>query len=127
MKVKLGDLVKSIETIKKFGSQNNEGHVAFKLARNIRNIDAEITEFNNQARKIVERFGIQDEGNPNIFRITDANKEKYIEEMEKLSNTEIDINLVQINPKDLHEASAFDLIAIYYMLDTEEADIKMSA
>lgn len=98
IKVKLGDIVNSVDTFQAIMQQSFKGSLAFKIARLARELNKEMETFNEQRKKIIDDYCVKDEngeiktlenGNVQIApdRIQDFNTE-----ITNVLETEVEIN-----------------------------------
>lgn len=98
IKVKLGDIVNSVDTFQAIMQQSFKGSLAFKIARLARELNKEMETFNEQRRKIINEYSLKDENgevkpdeNGNIQIIPDRINE-FNAEFNNLLGTEVEIN-----------------------------------
>ena len=96
--VTLNEILNSTETFNVIMGQPFKGALAFKIARLARELNKEMETFNEQRRKLIDRYGIKDENgnlktdeNGNISVEPDKIAE-FNEEFTTLLNTQIEIN-----------------------------------
>ena len=77
-----------------------KGITAYALARNLRMLTTELTEFHNAKKEAFEKYGTQ-EGDSLVIK--PENMDKYIEEMRKFENEEI-----PFQPRTLKEEELID-------------------
>ena len=98
IKVKLGDIVNSVDTFQAIMQQSFKGSLAFKIARLARELNKEMETFNEQRRKIIDEYSLKNENgevkpdeNGNIQIMPDRIQEFNIE-FSNLLGTEVEIN-----------------------------------
>lgn len=98
IKVTLNDILNASETFNAIMQQSFKGSLAFKIARLARELSKETETFNEERRKILDRYCIKDENgqlksdeNGNVQ--VEPNKiNEFNEEFQSLLNTEVEIN-----------------------------------
>lgn len=105
MKVTLKDIVESQEVMRVLSNKSLRGRVAFKVARLLKKLEAELTTFNDTRVKLIESYAKKDEaGNyvtndKNEYQFDQDNANKFVEEINKLllEEIEIDANPILVN------------------------------
>lgn len=98
MKVTLKDIVESQEVMRTLSNKPLRGRVAFKVARLLKKLEAELTTFNDTRIKLIESYAKKDEeGNyvtndKNEYQFDQDNANKFVEEINKLLLEELDID-----------------------------------
>ena len=98
MKVTLKDIVESQEVMRTLSNKPLRGRVAFKVARLLKKLEAELTTFNDTRVKLIESYAKKDEeGNyvtndKNEYQFDEGNANKFVEEINKLLLEELDID-----------------------------------
>lgn len=98
MKVTLKDIVESQEVMRTLSNKPLRGRVAFKVARLLKKLEAELTTFNDTRVKLIESYAKKDEeGNyvtndKNEHQFDQDNANKFIEEINKLLLEELDVD-----------------------------------
>ena len=98
MKVTLKDIVESQEVMRTLSNKPLRGRVAFKVARLLKKLEAELTTFNDTRVKLIESYAKKDEeGNyvtndRNEYQFDQDNANKFVEEINKLLSEELDID-----------------------------------
>ena len=98
MKVTLKDIVESQEVMRTLSNKPLRGRVAFKVARLLKKLEAELTTFNDTRVKLIESYAKKDEeGNyitndKNEYQFDQDNANKFVEEINKLLLEELDID-----------------------------------
>ena len=102
MKVTLKDIVESQEVMRTLSNKPLRGRVAFKVARLLKKLEAELTTFNDTRVKLIESYAKKDEeGNyvtndRNEYQFDQDNANKFVEEINKLLSEELDIDATPI-------------------------------
>ena len=98
IKLSLNDILNSSETFNAIMGQSFKGSLAFKIARLARELDKEMTTFNTERQKILEKYCIKDENgqlktNENGTVQVEPDKiNEFNEEFTSLLETEVEIN-----------------------------------
>lgn len=96
--VTLRDIVDSQEVMRALSNKSLRGRVAFKVARLLKKLEAELTTFNDTRMKLIENYAKKDEnGNyvtndKNEYQFDQDNANKFVEEINKLLLEELDID-----------------------------------
>lgn len=112
IKVSLNDIINATETFQKIMQQSFKGSLAFKIARLAREINKEMTTFNTERQKILEKYCIKDENgqlkiNENGTVQVEPDKiNEFNEEFTSLLETEVEINAEKL-PMD--SIDSFDI------------------
>ena len=98
MRVSLNNIVNATDTFSKIMQQSFKGSLAFKIARLVRELKKELDTFNEERRKLLDKYCVNDENgefeileNGNIKLIPETVNE-FNNELDILMNTEIEIN-----------------------------------
>ena len=121
MKIKLFYILNSKDTLNILGAKSfNDGATCYKLARNIKNINIELDNFEKIKTELVKKYGEEKEdGN---VQVTPSNKDEYIKELNTILQREININIFPLNPEKIIGASPFQLMSIDWLLETENKE-----
>ena len=98
IKLSLNDILNSSETFNTIMGQSFKGSLAFKIARLARELDKEMTTFNTERQKILEKYCVKDENgqlkiNENgTVQIEPDKINEFNEEFTSLLETEVEIN-----------------------------------
>lgn len=109
MKVTLKDIVESQDVMRTLSSKQLRGRVAFKVARLLKKLEAELATFNDTRIKLIETYAKKDdEGNfvtneKNEYQFDADNANKFVEEINKLLLEEIDIDANPILVDEIEE------------------------
>ncbi len=109
MKVTLKDIVESQEVMRTLSSKQLRGRAAFKVARLLKKLEAELATFNDTRIKLIETYAKKDdEGNfvtneKNEYQFDADNANKFVEEINKLLLEEIDIDANPILIDEIEE------------------------
>ena len=109
MKVTLKEIVESQEAMRALSNKSLRGRVAFKVARLLKKLEAELTTFNDTRTKLIESYAKKDEeGNfvtndKNEYQFDQENANKFVEEINKLLLEELDIDANPILVDEIEE------------------------
>ena len=109
IKVTLKDIVESQDVMRALSSKQLRGRVAFKVARLLKKLEAELATFNDTRIKLIETYAKKDdEGNfvtneKNEYQFDADNANKFVEEINKLLLEEIDIDANPILVDEIEE------------------------
>jgi hypothetical protein len=101
-------------------TQIEDGVTAFRLMRNIKNIAVELTNFESARQKLVLQYGTKKEGTDKIEILPNTPQmEEYLKQLNKLSQEELEINILLLNPQYLKGFKPLELFQIDWMLQDE--------
>ena len=107
--VTLRELVDSAETMKKLSQESLKGKTAYYIARLLREIDKELTLFNETRGNLIKKYGDKDENgelkideNGNC-QFAPQEMEKFYSEMNDILNNIIELNANKITLNELEE------------------------
>ena len=107
--ITLRELVDSSDTMKKLSQKSLKGKIAYYIARLLREIDKELTLFNETRGTLIKKYGEKDENgelkideNGNCKFSPEAT-ERFYSEMNDILNNVIELNANKINLNDLEE------------------------
>ena len=128
MEIKLGLLVKSRNALMKLN--NTEGLdslTAYRILKNSNAISKELVMYDEHKTRLVNKYCDKDgQGKPLIengtIKVTGENYKKYVEELEKIFNEEINISIKKISIESIMNVglSPSQIGSIEYMLETED-------
>ena len=96
--VTLKDIVESQEAMRALSEKPLRGRVAFKVARLLKKLEAELTTFNDTRIKLIEAYAKKDEEGNYItndkkeYQFDQDNANKFVEELNKLLLEELEID-----------------------------------
>lgn len=118
MKIKLLDILNSKDVLIKLGDTVfNDGLTSYKIARNIKKVNPEIETFELAKKNLIEKYG-KKEGDTEP--LPQKNIDEYNMQMNEILAQEVDIDVSFISPAKLSEISPFELMAIDWMLESEQ-------
>jgi hypothetical protein len=108
VKIKLIDILNSIETLEKLNQERFEdGITSYRVARNIKNINIELEHIDKAKNMLIEKYGEREK------------RDTYNKEVNSLLEEEIELNILQISPAKLSGHSPMEFLSIYWMLCEE--------
>ena len=124
--IKVKNAIDAIDSFSEIMTQNVKGSLAFKVSRLVRELNKELDTFNEERRKLIEKYALRDENGDivtteegNIKLIPESIKE-CDEEFMSLLNTEIEINAGKLSMKDVDEFNITPEKIDYLMYFIEE-------
>ena len=108
----VNDLMNVVPVLREMAEKPFKGAITFKLARLMREIDKEMTLFEESRQKLAEKYALRDDNGQIVLtedgniRLQEDKVQECNEEMISLLTTEVEINADKIS------ASAFDNIEI---------------
>ena len=108
----INDLMNVVPVLREMAEKPFKGAITFKLARLMREIDKEMTLFEESRQKLAEKYALRDDNGQIVLtedgniRLQEDKVQECNEEMISLLTTEVEINADKIS------ASAFDEIEI---------------
>ena len=119
MKIKLGKIGNSKDALIKIGENSTYDAVtAYKIAKNIANVDLEIQRFETSRDNLIRKYGEkQDE---NMISVRQDKIPEFNKEFSELLELEIEVDITMINLEKMSGLTPFDMIAIEWMLELEE-------
>ena len=103
IKVKLSDLVNSVETLQKLAQKDFKAKLAWSIARLLKSAEAEIQSFNEARLNLIKKYGEKDENGELITddkgncKINTESVNNFTAELNELMNTEVEINANKID------------------------------
>ena len=98
IKVKINDLLNSVETLQKLSNQNFKAKLAWQVARLIRAVESELQTFNDTRLNLIRKYGEKDENGDlltdenNNYKIIPDKANDFSNELNELANSEVEIN-----------------------------------
>ena len=98
IKVKINDLLNSVETLQKLSNQNFKAKLAWQVARLIRAAESELQTFNDTRLNLIRKYGEKDENGDlltdenNNYKIIPDKANDCSNELNELANSEVEIN-----------------------------------
>lgn len=114
MKIKLSQIMNSIEVLQDFGNKKFPSKTSFRIQRNLRTIDPEIKMFEQERMKLIEKY--KDEKN----NISKESMETLNKELRELLEQELELDIMQLGIDELSfDISPNDLMRIEWMIDKD--------
>lgn len=125
MKVKLIDLVNSIEPLNKLIQDECVPlSVGLKLYKPISDMNTHIEFHRTKSQSTVKKYGIPDEEDENKLTVPEEKREEFLKEMQALNDSEIDLDAEQITKDEQKEMvenkvklTVQDLVNIKFLLE----------
>ena len=98
IKVKISDLLNSVDVLQKLSNQNFKAKLAWQVARLIRAAESELQTFNDTRLNLIRKYGEKDENGELItdensnYRIVQSKANDFSNELNELANSEVEIN-----------------------------------
>lgn len=98
IKVKISDLLNSVDVLQKLSNQNFKAKLAWQVARLIRAAESELQTFNDTRLNLIRKYGEKDENGELItdensnYRIVQSKTNDFSNELNELANSEVEIN-----------------------------------
>ena len=106
-KVTVERLFTSQQNLNEILHSNLKASVAYKLSRIAAKVSEEMKVFDEQRRKLVDKYGeIDDEGNT---KVPESSREEFNKEINDMFKEEIDIDLSKISVEDLVDSKANEI------------------
>ena len=102
-------------------SEKVSGKFAYAVARNMRKLSGELTEYVTIKNKTIQKYGETDEtGNSRIMVGTEA-FDKYVSEMNEYANIEHEVELMMVSQDDLlsSKLNANEMLSVDFMIQEE--------
>lgn len=109
IKIKLSDLVNSIEGLRSLGQKELKAKPAYRVGKTIKAVEGELTVFNQTRQELIQKYGEKKEDgqlntdeNGNVKIPLDVISE-FNKQMQELLNEEIELNVNLIALDDIEE------------------------
>ncbi|GAA0084585.1 DUF1617 family protein [Clostridium sp. CTA-7] len=126
MKLSNEKLVNSVEVLSKLINMNLNIKASYMIARNISIIEKEVSIYNSEREKLINRYGIKDEDGKlklnenNTIQLKQDCLEDWNKDIRELLDLEIDVNVEELDKEDLFKCncdiSPRELILIDFMI-----------
>lgn len=128
IKVKISDLLNSVETLQKLSKKDFKAKLAWQVARLLKSAEAEIQAFNETRMNLINKFGEKDENNELITdekgncKIPNENVDTFTNELNELLDNEVEINANKIKMEQLEEIdfTPSDMATLEPFIDMDE-------
>jgi hypothetical protein len=119
VKIKLLDILNSKEVLGEMGKKKDfDGLTSYKVARNIRNINIELENFEKVKTELIRKYGEKKEDGS--IEVLESNKDEYLKQLSEILQEEINIDVMQISPEKLFGVSPFELMSLDWMIEIEK-------
>jgi predicted glycosyl hydrolase (DUF1957 family) len=119
VKIKLLDILNSKEVLGEMGKKKDfDGLTSYKVARNIRNINIELENFEKVKTELIRKYGEKKENGS--IEVLESNKDEYLKQLSEILQEEINIDVMQISPEKLFGVSPFELMSLDWMIEIEK-------
>lgn len=123
--MRIVDLLMARETLQKLGSvEGLNSIIAYKIAKNIKTIDKELSTYDETRIKIVKEYADKDdEGNPvvvnNQYQLEEDNVVKVNQEIAEVQQLETNVDISTVALGDIEKAglSPLEIMSIEFMLE----------
>ncbi|MCK9371386.1 hypothetical protein M0R04_15840 [Candidatus Dojkabacteria bacterium] len=122
MKVKLLDLLTSKPVLQMIGeSKEYDGVTTYKIGRNIDVINPELIRFEKSQKDLFEKYSetVVDESGEETKKIPDEKLNDANKDLEEITESEVELDIMYINPEKFGGLSAVEMMAIDFMLKLE--------
>jgi len=126
MKLSNEKLVNSIEVLSKLINMNLNIKASYMIARNISIIEKEVSIYNSEREKLINKYGIKDEDGKlklnenNTIQLEQDYLEDWNKDIKELLELEVDVKIEEIDKEDLFKCncdiSPRELILIDFMI-----------
>lgn len=121
MKLKIWQIVRSIEALNRIGSEKLPVGIAYDLHKNMKAVHAEFEMYEKIRIDLVRQLGSQDDVGG--YRVGKDNMQAFTNEIAMLQGKEVEVNIHAINFVEFPcQISALDLTALEWMFEYPEAD-----
>ena len=109
IKVKISDLLNSVETLQKLSKQDFKAKLAWQISKLLKAAEAEIQSFNDTRMSLITKYGEKDESGQLITteegncKILPESIDEFSNELMELMNTEVEINANKIDFDQLED------------------------
>lgn len=95
-----------------------DGLLAYAVARNIRKIYAEVTEYENLKNDLIVKYGVLGDDGVSRIQVDSEECKKFLKEIEKYTNIEHEVDIYMLNIDELKSSSlnAKEILSIDFML-----------
>jgi hypothetical protein len=116
MKIKMSQILNSVDTLKNLSLQKFPLSVLFKLHKDYLEVEAVIKLFEEKRKELFEKFGVPDK-EKGVMTIPDENQSSYMQEINALLDEEVDINIQKVDLPPTFEMSVAELNQIDYLVN----------
>jgi hypothetical protein len=114
MKIKVGEIVASRESLAKLIGKELPVKAAFRLSRVVKTLNTELKDFEEQRMKLIQKYGEKKEGQEDTMIVKPENMEAFSTEMEALFTEEIEVSYEPVTVADLGnvQITPSDMVAL---------------
>jgi hypothetical protein len=118
MKLKLGQLVNAQPALNDLAAKQLLAKTAFRIGRNLKTINVELELYDKQRVELAKKFGTLDEAKQQ-YKFENGSGEKFVEELNAMLATEIEIAVTPILLTDLDDVkiSAANMAALDWLIE----------
>lgn len=91
-------------TFLKNNSKNCKGKLGYAVARNIRKLGDELTEYIQQLNNLVIKYGKKDQNGSQYVSVNDPNYELILKEMKAFDELECNVEIMKVNQETLESS-----------------------
>ena len=113
IKTKLANLVNCVEPLGKLMQMQMPAATAFRCAKLLKVVEGELQIYDEQRKKLVEKYGEDDKVDPES-----KNWDKFVEEMNSILAEDVSLNATKIKEENLSkiEISPADIMNLSWMI-----------
>lgn len=99
-------------------SERATGKLGYAIARNIRKLSEELTEYQSLKDKAIIKYGTTDENGQSRIQIGSPEYESYLEEMKEYMNIEHEVQIFAVTAEEVlnTDLNAKEMLAIDFMI-----------
>lgn len=120
MKLKIGEVVNSVETLRKVLEQSLPVKISFRLMGLVKTFDEKLKTFEEARIVLIKRLGQED--SEGTYKIKEENMDEFVVEFQSLLSEEIEIDFKKIDVETLPdsvELSVSDIQKLEWMFGTD--------
>ena len=116
MKVKLSDVLNSVEVMRNLAQENVSAVVSFRIAKAIKAINEEIDMFEAEKAKLVQKYGEPHDGG---VRVADDKQDDFQKEINRLLSEKVELAATPIKLKDLEhvQLKPIDMMTVDFLIE----------
>tara|TARA_Y100000361_G_scaffold17424_1_gene13598 strand:- start:10216 stop:10572 length:357 start_codon:yes stop_codon:yes gene_type:complete len=113
IKTKLANLVNSVEPLSKLMQKPMPSATAFRCAKLLKAVEAELQIYDEQRKKLIEKYGEDDKVDPES-----KNWDKFVEEMNGLLAEDVSLSATKVKEENLSkiEISPADIMNLSWLI-----------
>jgi hypothetical protein len=125
MKLTLSKLVQGAEALGRLSKEKVSGKLAYRMSRDLRLINQELTTHNEARTKLLEQYGTAGAQSPQgvQYSFENGNAELFFADMNELEATEIELDIHPLTETDIEniQCTAEDLLVLEWMIEEAKA------